>query len=94
MISTPQLSIYEPRELKQVCQGWHLYKKFKFNYQPVRRYINLVAEDFAKNKILVSANLSNIFNSFQVNRLYNSRTQAMDKQQSCFNNFFDYDKWI
>lgn len=62
--STPQLSTYEPQELKQVFGSWHLYKKLKFNYQPVRRYINLVAEDFAKNKILVSANLSNIFNTF------------------------------
>ena len=43
---SPQMDEFEPRELKQEISGWHLYKKFKFNYQPVRRYINLVQEDF------------------------------------------------
>lgn len=71
-----------------------MYKKFKFNYQPVRRYINLVQEDFQRNKILVCANLSNIFNTYQVQRLYNSKTMAMDKQQAHLSNYFDYDKWI
>jgi hypothetical protein len=67
------LQVFEPKELKEACDGWELFKKTKFNYQPVWRYISMVAEDFAKNKILVSANLSNIFNTYQVARLYNSR---------------------
>jgi hypothetical protein len=53
-----------------------------------------VQEDFQRNKILVCANLSNIFHTYQVSKLYNPKTQTMDKQQAHLSNFFDYDKWI
>jgi hypothetical protein len=31
---------YDPKEFKASCDGWELFKKSKFNYQPVRKYLN------------------------------------------------------
>ena len=84
--------LYEPQELKQDCDGWELYKKTKFNYQPVRRYITLVQEDYTKNKVWVCAYLSNLYNTFQVGTLY--RRSTMHKTQMALNNYFDYEKWL
>ena len=85
---------YDPKELKASCDGWELFKKSKFNYQPVRKYLNqLVTSDYTKNKITVCAHLSNLFNTFQVSRLYNPKTQGMEKTSVYLNNYFDYEKW-
>lgn len=66
-----KLSLFDPKEFKGACDGWELYKKSRFNLQAVRRYINLVAEDYTKNKIWVCAHISNIFNTYQASRLFN-----------------------
>ena len=64
------LEIYDRSEFRQHMDGWSLYKKNKFNLQPVRRYISLVQDDFNKNKIIVSANLSNLFNTYLALKYY------------------------
>jgi len=69
--------------------GWFLYKKNKFNLQPVSRYISLIQDDFNKNKIIVSANLSNLFNTYLSLKYYAQHK----KPPTSYNNYFDYDKW-
>jgi hypothetical protein len=49
---------------------------------PVRRYQNLIDEDYKVNKITVCAHLLNIYNSFVVSQGRNSTI-----------NYFDIDKW-
>ena len=78
------MSVYEPKEFCAEIDGWELFKKTKFNVQPVRRYCHLLDKDYTKNKVTVCANLSNLFNSFMVSK---------SKDQS-ENNFFDYEKWL
>ena len=34
----PKLDQFDPKELRQVFDGWHLYKKNKISLVPVRRY--------------------------------------------------------
>jgi hypothetical protein len=79
--------VFDPKEYCNSIDGWELYKKSKFNVQPVRRYVHLLDKDYAKNKITVSVNLSNLFNSFIVSRYYHKQIPAN------LNNFFDYEKW-
>jgi hypothetical protein len=55
---------FDPKEFRAAYDGWELFKKSKYNYNPLRRYINLVAEDYTKNKIWVCAYLSNLFNTY------------------------------
>jgi hypothetical protein len=56
----------------------------------VRRYIHLLDKDYTKNKVTVSANLSNLFNSFMC-RHY--KPSSKDLCPAHLNNFFDFDKW-
>lgn len=86
--------MFDPKEFKEACDGWELYKKSKFNFQPVRRYISMVQEDYTRNKIWVCAYLSNLFNSYQVSKLYRKSSQTMEKTNLQVNNYFDYDKWL
>lgn len=68
---------------KEICcsqDGWTLYKKPKHNVQALKKYIHLLDRDYPKNKITVSANLSNLFNSFCTN--HPNAT------------LFDHDKWL
>ena len=36
--SAPRNEKFDPKELKEVCDGWKLYKKKQINFGPVRRY--------------------------------------------------------
>ena len=57
-------AVYDPSEHMESCDGWSLFKKAKFNQQPVRRYNSLVAENFTRNRITVCAHLTNLHNTF------------------------------
>lgn len=37
--------------------------------------------------------MSNLFNTYQVSKLYNPKTQTMDRHSVYLNNYFDYEKW-
>lgn len=52
----------------------------------------MVQEDYTRNKVWVCAYLSNLFNTYQVNKLY--RKSEMRKTMLSLNNYFDYDKWL
>ena len=86
---TDKLEVFDPKEYCNSVDGWELYKKSKFNVQPVRRYIHLLDKDYSKNKITVSVNLSNLFNSYMVGRYYCKNKQI----PANLNNYFDYEKW-
>jgi hypothetical protein len=47
----------------------------------IRQYVNLIDENFAQHKVVVSAHLTNLHNSFAV------------QQKNIAPNFFDLDKW-
>jgi hypothetical protein len=61
---------YDIKEHMQSCDGWSLFKKTKFNQQPVRRYNALVAENFTRNRITVCAHLTNLYNTFVISQCY------------------------
>ena len=75
---------FDPKELRQIFDGWSLYKKMRISFAPVRRYQYMVDQDYKKNKVTVCAHLQNIFNSFQSKR----------GKQPHLNNFFDIEKWL
>lgn len=52
----------------------------------------MVQEDYTKNKVWVCAYISNLFNTYQVSKLF--RKADMCKTGQSLNNFFDYDKWL
>ena len=79
--SEEDLELNGPIETNQKFDGWKLYKRLKVPAAPVRRYQNLVDEDYQRNKITVCAHFLNIFNSFVVSRGRHSP------------NFFDIERW-
>jgi len=81
--------VYDPKEFCSEIDGWELYKKSKFNVQPVRRYCHLLDKDYTKNKVTVCANLQNLFNSHMVAKYY----RAAPEKLLAINNFFDSEKW-
>ena len=82
-----------PRESVQECDGWELHKKTRFNLSPVKRYQSLVQEDYTRNKILVCANLSNLWHSYQTRQLFNPHTMQMATTSRQLDNYFNLDKW-
>ena len=60
------LELHGPIEINQRYDGWKLYRRLKVPAAPVRRYQNLIDEDYKLNKITVCAHLLNIYNSFVV----------------------------
>ena len=79
-----QVDLFDPKELRQVFDGWSLYKKLRISFAPVRRYQFMVDQDYKKNKVTVCAHLQNIYNSFCVKR---------GKPTYQMNNYFDIEKW-
>ena len=77
----------------QECDGWELHKKTRFNQSPVKRYQALVQEDYTRNKILVCANLSNLWHSYQTSKLFNPHTMQMRATSRHLDNYFNLDKW-
>ena len=73
------------------CDGWSLFKKSKFNQQPVRRYNALVMENFTRNRITICAYLTNLYNSFITSQYYSQNGNF--KIESAVNNYFDLEKW-
>lgn len=52
----------------------------------------MVQEDYTKNKVWVCAYISNLYNTYQVSKLF--RKLEMSKTGQSLTNFFDYDKWL
>lgn len=61
-----------------------MYKKNRISNAPVRRYQNMVEQDYKKHKVIVCAHLQNVFNSFCLKR----------GKTNYGANYFDIEKWI
>lgn len=59
-----------------------LLKRLQPARNSIRHYVNLIDEDFAQHKVVVSAHLTNLHNSFSV------RSGGVIAP-----NFFDIEKW-
>jgi hypothetical protein len=76
------LDVRGPRETNQRFDGWKLYRRLQKATVPVRRYCNLIAEDYKLNRVTVCAHLQNLFTSYNLNNNDKSGT-----------NYFDLERW-